>query len=64
MSFRGDHVVQSVKHLTLDFVSGHDPQVCEIEPHVRLCADGASLLAILCLPPHPPLSKINIKKNE
>ena len=31
---------QSVKHLTLDFVSGHDLKVCEFEPHLRLHADS------------------------
>ena len=32
---RGTWVVQSVKRLTLDFGSGHDLMVCEIEPHVE-----------------------------
>ena len=27
--------------LTLDFSSGHDLMVCELEPRVRLCADSA-----------------------
>ena len=30
----------SVKRLTLDFGSGHDLTVLEIEPHVRLCPDS------------------------
>ena len=33
-------MAQSVGHLTLGFGSGRDPTVCEIEPHVELCADG------------------------
>ena len=33
-------MVQVVKHLTLDFGSGHDLVVCGFEPHVGLCADG------------------------
>ena len=31
-----------VESLTLDFSSGHDLTVCEIEPHIRFCADGAA----------------------
>ena len=34
-------VAQSVKHLTLDFGSGHDLTIREFEPHIRLCADNA-----------------------
>ena len=30
----------SVKHLTLDFGSGHDLVVHGLEPHVGLCADS------------------------
>ena len=37
---RGTWVTQSGKHLTLDFSSGHDLTVCQIEPGVRLCADS------------------------
>ena len=33
-------MAQSVMHLTLDFGSGRDLRVCEIEPHVGLRADG------------------------
>ena len=33
-------VAQSVKHLTLDFGSGHGLMVCAIEPSVGLCADS------------------------
>ena len=29
-------VAQSVEHPTLDFGSGHDIMVCDIEPHVRI----------------------------
>ena len=55
-------MVQSIKHLTLDFGSSHDFTVREFEPHIRLCADSAepawdslSLPLPLCL----SLSKIN-----
>ena len=33
-------MVQSVKHLTFGFDSGHDLTVREFEPHVGLCADS------------------------
>ena len=36
----GAWVAQSVKRLTLDFSSGYDLTVCEIEPSIELCADG------------------------
>ena len=31
---------QLIKNLTLNFSSGHDLMVCEIEPHIGLCADS------------------------
>ena len=37
---RGTYVAQSVKHPTLDFDSGHDLMVREIEPHMGLHADS------------------------
>ena len=33
-------VAQWVKFLTLDFGSGHDLMVCEIEPRTGLCAES------------------------
>ena len=33
-------MAQSIKHQTLDFGSGHDLAVHEIEPRIRLCADS------------------------
>ena len=33
-------VAQSVKHPTLDFSSGHDLTVCELELRIGLCADS------------------------
>ena len=33
-------LAQLVKHLTLDFGSGHDLTVRESEPHIGLCADS------------------------
>ena len=37
----GTWVAQAVKHPALDFSSGHDLMVGEIEPCVGLCADSA-----------------------
>ena len=61
---------QSVMHVTLDFGSGHDLYLCEIEPQVGLCADSrkpgwGSLSPSLSIPPLLVLSlslKINFKK--
>ena len=39
-SLGGTWVTQSVKHLTLDFRSGHGLTVHEFEPGIRLCADS------------------------
>ena len=39
--FRGVWVVGSLKHLTLDFSSGHDLTVCEFKPHVRQLCIGS-----------------------
>ena len=33
-----------VKRPTLDFHSGHDLTVREIEPHVRLCAESLEII--------------------
>ena len=37
---RGSWVAQSVKHLTLDFSSGHDLTVREFKLHLGLCGDS------------------------
>ena len=52
----GTWVTQLVKHPTLDFDSGHDLTVREMEFHVRLCADSPepawdSLSLFLSAPP-------------
>ena len=39
-SREGHLVAQSAKRPTLDFGSGHDLLVCELEPGVRLCTDS------------------------
>ena len=39
--YRGTLGAQSVKHLTLDFGSGHDLAVGEIEPQIVLCTHSA-----------------------
>ena len=66
-------MAQSVKQPTLNFGSGYDLMVSEMEPHVGLCAKGSgrSLLRILSYPlsaPHPLMLflslKINIKKKR
>ena len=33
-------MAQLLRHLTLDFDSGHDLTIHEIQPHVGLCADS------------------------
>ena len=64
----GAWVAQWVKHLALDFGSGHDLTVREFEPRVGLCAEGAepawdplSLSLSLCL--FPALSR-SLKINK
>ena len=37
--FWGSWVAQSVKHLTLNFGSGHDAKVVEFEPRAVFCAE-------------------------
>ena len=65
----GTWVAQSVKRLTLDFGSGHDLTVCEIESHVGLCTDSVEPAWGLLSPSlsAPPLFicaqiEINLKK--
>ena len=42
--FRGTWVAQLVKHLTLDFGSGHDPRALGLSSGIRFCAElGACL---------------------
>ena len=53
-------MAQWVKHLTLDFGSGHDLTVCESEPS----GEGSALtvqilLVILSSPPPPPPHPVN-----
>ena len=63
----GTWVTQSVKHLTLDFLSGHDLVVHEFKSGLRLQTDSAepawdSLSSSLSVPPPLTLSfslKIN-----
>ena len=38
---RGAWAAQSIPRATRDFGSGHDLTVCEFEPRVGLCAEGA-----------------------
>ena len=56
----GAWVAQSVKHLTLDFASGHDLTVLEFEPYFGLCADSTECAwdsLSLCPSPAYALSK-------
>ena len=53
---RGALVAQSVECLTLDFGSGHDLMVCEIEPHVRRHVLRAQSLLVPFLPLSLPLT--------
>ena len=58
---RGAWRAQSLKHLTLDFGSGHDLTVRGMDPRVGLCADGTqpawdSLSPSLSAPPLLALS--------
>ena len=59
-------MVQWVKHLTLDFSSGHDLTVHEFKPHVGLCADRAEAFSLpLSLPlPHSLSKYINKQTNK
>ena len=57
MRTRGTWVAQLVKHRTLDFGSGHDLMVHEMEPHLGLCTDSMepaldSLSPAISVPPH------------
>ena len=56
----GAWVAQSVKHLTVDFASGHDFTVCELKPCIRIHATVRSLLGIpsLCSFRMPSLSQL------
>ena len=61
LTFRGTWVAQWGKCRTLDLGSGHDLTVCEFEPCMGLCTDGAepawdSVSPSLC-PPNFSLSK-------
>ena len=63
-------MAQSVECSTLDFGSGHDRTVCEMEPRVGLCTVsclGFSLSLSLCLSPTcglTHLSQNNLKKKK
>ena len=54
---QGAWAAQWVKHLTLDFGSGHDLAVCRFEPHIGLCADSVEPAwdSVSCLPLSLPL---------
>ena len=59
-------MAQLVKHATLDFSSGHDLTVFEIEPHVGLYDDSAEpTLNSLSLPLSLPLPhSLSLKNKE
>ena len=66
----GAWVAQLVNHPTLSFSSGHDLMVCEVEPCIRLHADGGEpawdslpvSLSALPLLARSVSQKINLKK--
>ena len=61
-------MAQSVEHLNLNFGSGHDLMVLEIEPHVRVCTDNAEpAWDSLCLPlsaPPPFVLSLFLSQNK
>ena len=65
---RGSWVAQSGKHLTLDFASGHDLTVCEIEACIRLCTnrawDSLSLSASPCSQAHMHILSLCLRINK
>ena len=58
-------MAQSVKHVNLDFRSGHNLMVHEFEPCIRLCTDDADLAQnSLSLCPSPLMLTLKLfKKN-
>ena len=69
MNFWGAWVAQLVKHLTLDFGSGHDLTVCGIKPRVGLYADGVgpawdSFSSVLFVPPPLLTLGLSLKINQ
>ena len=70
-NYQGAWVAQSVKHLTLDFSSGHNLTVPGIEPGVELHADSAEpawyslSLSSLSLPlPNSCALSLSLKINQ
>ena len=71
---QGCWVAQSVKRLTLGFVSGHDVTVRDFESHVRLCTNSTEPTSDPLSPFCPSLaharafslslSKINLKNKK
>ena len=57
-------MAQSVEHPTLDFGSGHDLTVCEIEPRIRLHAMCGACLGFSLSLFAPALSKIKREKKK
>ena len=62
--FWGTWVAQSVKLPTLDFGSGGDLMVCEIEPCVGLCDDSVQPAwdSLSPSPSAPPLLALSLSK--
>ena len=62
-------MVQLVKHPTLDFDSGHDLTVCDIEPCIGVCDDSMEpawdfLSPSLSLPSPAGALSVSLKINE
>ena len=60
----GAWVAHLVEHLTIDFSSGHNLMVCEIEPYIRLCADStkpaSDILSLSSSLSAPPLCSLSL----
>ena len=59
---QGAQVAQSVKYQTLDFSSGQDLTVCQIEPRLGLCADSAEPAEFSCSLSASPLFTLSLSK--
>ena len=56
-------MAQSVEHPTLDYGSGHELTVLEIEPHIGLCPESTELARDSCSLSKPRNVKIIKEKN-
>ena len=64
ISLEGCRVAQLVKHRTLDFRSGYDLAVCDIEPHFRLCTYCLEFGIVSLLLSLPLLCLLSFSQNK